>query len=112
MNFKKFAQSAGFLSRRNTRLKATKKARQRIQLDFMADELEKRQLLATYSYSSGLLTIQTDATNEQLSIISNSQSGNYTITTSGMWSGSAVSGLSNTSTSLFITSQQGLRRFW
>ena len=89
-------------------MKVAQKRRKNFYINFLGNELEKRQLLAQFSYSSGLLTIQTDSTNEQLSIISTSQSGNYTITTSGMWSGSAVSGLSSTITDLFVNQPSGL----
>ena len=92
MNLKKFAQVAGLVSRRDSRMKVVQKVRKKLQIDFMGNELEKRQLLATFSYSSNLLTIQTDSANEQLSIISTSEAGNYTITTSGMWSGSGRNG--------------------
>jgi len=89
MNIKKFAQVAGLVSRRDSRMKVVQKGRKTLQIDFMGNELEKRQLLATFSYSSNLLTIQTDSANEQLSIISNSEAGNYTITSSsGVWTGS------------------------
>ena len=66
MNLKKFAQSAGFVSRRDSRMKVVQKGRKTLQIDFLGNELEKRQLLAQFSYSSGLLTIQTTANNEQL----------------------------------------------
>ena len=84
MNIKEIAQSAGLVSRRDSRMKVVQKGRKTLQFDFLGNELEKRQLLATFSYSSNLLTIQTDSANEQLSIISNSEAGNYTITTSGI----------------------------
>ena len=108
MNLKKFAQVAGLVSRRDSRMKVVQKVRKKLQIDFMGNELEKRQLLATFSYSSNLLTIQTDSANEQLSIISTSEAGNYTITTSGTWSGSPVTGLSNTSTNLYVNQPSGL----
>ena len=84
------------------------RARRAFSFSFIETSLEKRQLLATFSYSSGLLTVQTDSADEQLSIISLSEAGNYTITTSGAWSGTAVSGLSNTSTDLYVNQPSGL----
>ena len=71
--------------------------------DFDVNLLEKRQLLASFSYNSGtgLLTVQTTSTNEQLSIISTSESGNYTITTTGSWTGSAT-GITDSGTSLYV----------
>jgi hypothetical protein len=84
------------------------RARRAFAFSFVEATLEKRQLLASFSYSSGLLTVQTDSAGEQLSIISSSEAGNYTITTSGTWSGSAVSGLSNTSTDLYVNQPSGL----
>ena len=68
MNFKKFAQKAGLVSRRDSRMKVAQKRRKNFYINFLGNELEKRQLLAQFSYSSGLLTIQTDSTNEQLHI--------------------------------------------
>ena len=102
MNLKKFAQSAGLVSRRDSRMKVVQKGRKTLQIDFLGNELEKRQLLAQFCYSSGLLTIQTTYTNEQLSIISTSESGNYTMTSTGTWSGIPVSGLSNTSVDTYV----------
>ena len=84
------------------------RARRAFAFSFVEATLEKRQLLASFSYSSGLLTVQTDSAGEQLSIISSSEAGNYTITTSGTWSGSAVSGLSNTITELYVNQPSGL----
>ena len=77
--------------------------------DFDVNLLEKRQLLASYSYNSGtgLLTVQTDATNEQLSIISTSESGNYTITTTGTWLGSGA-GVTDSGTNLYVNQPLGL----
>ena len=81
MNIRKFAQIAGLVSGRDARFKATQKSGKKLYLDFMTNELEKRQLLATFGYNSGsgLLTIQTDSSNEQLTILSSSESGNYTL---------------------------------
>ncbi len=76
MNIKKFAQVAGLVSRRDPRMKVVQKGRKTLQIDFTGNEIEKRQLLATFSYSSNQLTIQTDSVNEQLSIVSNSEAGN------------------------------------
>ncbi|MEI7924316.1 MAG: hypothetical protein WCJ40_20600, partial [Planctomycetota bacterium] len=108
MKIKKNVLAAALISGRARRSDLSTKRRKTYQIEFFSDELEKRQLLATYSYSSGLLTVQTNSTNEQLSIISASESGNYTITTSGAWSGTAGSGLSNTSTILYVNQPSGL----
>ena len=77
--------------------------------DFDVNLLEKRQLLASFSYNSGtgLLTVQTTSSNEQLSIISTSESGNYTITTTGSWTGSAT-GITDSGTSLYVNQPLGL----
>ena len=102
MNIRKFAQIAGLVSRPDSRLKATKKSSQRIQLDFMPEGLEKRQLLATFNYNSGtgLLTVVTNQNSETLSIVSTSNAGNYTITTTGTWSGTSSSAVGNVSKNL------------
>ena len=108
MNLKKFAQSAGLVSRRDPRMKVIQKGRMTLQIDFLGNELEKRQLLAQFSYSSGLLTIQTTANNEQLSIISTSESGNYTITSSsGVWTGSET-GITPSGSDLYVNQPSGL----
>ena len=106
MNIRKFAQIAGLVSRRDSRLKATKKSRQRIQLDFMPEGLEKRQLLATFNYNSGtgLLAVETSQNSETLSIVSASDAGNYTIVTSGIWSGTSTADVGNSGTNLFVNS--------
>lgn len=109
MSLKKIVNAIGLGQSRADRMKRISRARStKLVFSDLGFELEKRQLLATFSYSSGLLTIQTDSANEQLSIISTSESGNYTITTTGTWSGSAVSGLSNTSTNLYVNQPSGL----
>lgn len=51
--------------------------------------------------SSGVLTVQTTLNNEQLSILSSSDNGNYTLTTSGSWSGSATD-ITISGTSLYV----------
>jgi hypothetical protein len=85
-----------------------RKSTKNFQIMFLGDELEKRQLLASYSYASGLITIQTNSINEQLSILSTSNNGNYTITTTGSWTGSAVAGLASSGTSLYVNQPSGL----
>ena len=77
--------------------------------DFDVNLLEKRQLLASYSYNSGtgLLTVQTTSSDEQLSIISTSESGNYTITTTGSWTGSAT-GITDSLSDLYVNQPSGL----
>ena len=111
MKFKKFAPVAAILSLRDAQRASAKKPNKNRPLEFFADELEKRQLLATFSYSSGLLTVQTNSTNEQLSIISRSESGRYTMTSTGTWSGIPVSGLSNTSIDTYVNQSSGLASF-
>ncbi len=83
MNIKKFAQFADIVSRRDTRMKVVPRARKKLHIEFMADELEQRQLLATFNYNSGtgLLTVVTNQNSETLSIVSTSNAGNYTIST-------------------------------
>ena len=107
MTMKKISQLSSRLSLRTSRLSSVKKPNKNRPLEFFADELEQRQLLASFTYSSGLLTVQTTSNNEQLSIISTSESGNYTITTSGSWSGSA-SNINISGTSLFVNQPSGL----
>jgi hypothetical protein len=85
-----------------------RKSTKNFQIMFLGDELEKRQLLASYSYASGLITIQTNSINEQLSILSSSNNGNYTITTTGSWTGSAIAGLAYSGTSLYVNQPSGL----
>ena len=108
MSLKKIVNAIGLGQSRADRMKRIRAKSTKLVFSDLNFELEKRQLLATFSYSSGLLTIQTDSTNEQLSIISTSENGNYTITTLGTWSGSPVSGLSNTSTDLYVNQPSGL----
>jgi hypothetical protein len=107
MTMKKISQLASRLSLRNSRVSSTKKSNKNRPLEFFTCELEKRQLLASFSYSSGVLTVQTTSNNEQLSILSSSDSGNYTLTTSGSWSGSA-SDINISGTSLFVNQPSGL----
>jgi hypothetical protein len=56
------------------------------------EELESRKLLASFQYSSGQLTIITDTDNEILSIFATTGIGNYTIQTSGTFSGDDIPG--------------------
>ena len=108
MNIKKIAQVAGLVSRRDSRMKVVQKGRKTLQIDFLGNELEKQQLLATFSYSSNLLTIQTDSANEQLSIISSSESGNDTITTSsGSWTGTETD-ITALGSELYVNQPSGL----
>lgn len=74
-------------------------------IDFV---LEERHLLSTFTYASGLLTIHTDSPNEQLSMISTSESGNYTISTTASWNASNVSGLTVLGSDLFVSQPSGL----
>lgn len=92
------------------RRSARKRAQSRVHLEIINDELEQRLLMAAFSYDSvsGLLTVQTDANNEQLSIVSTSESGNYTITTSsGLWTGSETD-ITATGSDLYVNQPSGL----
>ncbi|MFM7128806.1 MAG: hypothetical protein ACKO0V_05555, partial [bacterium] len=66
----------------------------------LLDLLEERQLLATFSYNSGtgLLSIVTNNNNEAFTILSTSDNGNYTITSSFNFSGSNTTGLTGAGT--------------
>jgi len=76
--------------------------------DALLDLLEERQLLATFVYSSNVLTIETDTDNEAFTIKADSSSGNYTLTTSGTFSGSNATGLTGAgSNTLTIRSDIG-----
>ena len=90
MELNKFVNAFSLGQPRADRMKRIRAKSTKLVFSDLGFELEKRQLLATFSYSSGLLTVQTDSSNEQLSIISTSENGNYTITTSGTWTGSPV----------------------
>jgi hypothetical protein len=74
-------------------MKSVKRKDQRKQLAFFAGELEKRQLLATFSYdnTSGILAIESDIDNETLSVIATSD-GNYTISSDTIFTGDDISG--------------------
>jgi hypothetical protein len=108
---RRFSLLSSIFSIRNIvrRSKETIKHRQHKFLqDSVLDLLEERQLLATFSYSSNLLTIQTDNDNEAFTIKADSSSGNYTLTTSGTFSGNDGTGLTgNTTSTLTIGSDIG-----
>ena len=70
--------------------------------------LEERQLLATFIYASGLLTVHTDSPNEQISILSTSESGNYTISTTASWRSPSISGLTVSDSNLYVNQPSGL----
>jgi hypothetical protein len=73
---------------------------------FIETSLEKRQLLATFDYNSGtgLLTVVTNQNSETLSIVSTSNAGNYTIATTGTWSGTSSVDVGNSGRNLFVNS--------
>ena len=82
-------------------LERTKRA---FAFSFIETTLEKRQLLATFNYNSGTgtLLITTDSASESISILSGSDSGNYTLTTSNgalsVFTGTDTTGLVGTTT--------------
>ena len=82
-------------------LERTKRA---FAFSFLETSLEKRQLLATFNYNSGTgtLLITTDSAAESISILSGSDSGNYTLTTSNgassVFTGTDTTGLVGTTT--------------
>ena len=99
MNLKNLVQAIGFGQSRANRLKSKKTSTRRLVFNPLDYELEKRQLLATFVYNSltGRLFVETDQNSETLSIISTSNSGNYTLTTTGAptvavarWDGTAI----------------------
>jgi hypothetical protein len=82
-------------------LERTKRA---FAFSFIETSLEKRQLLATFNFNSvtGTLLITTDSAAESISILSGSDSGNYTLTTSNgassVFTGTDATGLSGATT--------------
>ncbi len=82
--FSLFTSATRSANRRNRLAVRAKRPNLFSQSDFF-EGLEKRQLLATFNYNSGpgLLTVVTNQNSETLSIISTSDAGNYTITTTG-----------------------------
>ncbi|MFM1801886.1 MAG: hypothetical protein RJA81_1238, partial [Planctomycetota bacterium] len=106
MNFSKKYNVSGIFFRRNLKNAMVKRADKKKRLEFFIGELEKRQLLATFLYDSGtgLLAVETDSDYEQLSIIATSNSGNYTISTNGTWSGSSTGDVGNVGQDLFVNS--------
>jgi hypothetical protein len=106
MNFKKLALAIGLGKSRANRLRLRKTANRRLIFNPLDYELEKRQLLATFNYDSltGVLAVETDQNSETLSIISTSSAGNYTITTSGAWTGTSTTDVGSSGTSLIVNS--------
>ena len=106
MNFKNFAHALGFGHSAANRMGAQKASKRRLVFNPLEYELEKRQLLATFNYNSltGRLLVETDQNSETLSIISTSNSGDYTLTTTGAWSGSSSADVGSSGTSLFVNS--------
>ena len=106
----KISQLAKRFSLRNAneRSGSIKKSRKNYQITFLGDELEKRQLLALYGYNSstGLLIIQTNTTDEQISIVSSSNNGDYSITTNIGWNNNASIRTLNVIQPIYLTSIQ------
>ena len=96
MNVARFAHVAGVDPHRDSRMNPVHKLRKKFLIESMPDELEHLQTLSPFAYSS------TGSPNEQLSINSRSESGRYTMTSTGTWSGIPVSGLSNTSVDTYV----------
>ena len=92
-------------NRRNASVSRTSRANLLHGSDFF-EGLEKRQLLATFNYNSltGLLTVVTNQNSETLSIFSTSNAGNYTIATTGTWTGNSTADVGNVSKNLFVNS--------
>ena len=99
--FSLFTSANRSANRRNRLAVRAKRPNLLSQSDFF-EGLEKRQLLATFNYNSGtgLLTVVTNQNSETLSIVSTSNAGNYTITTTGTWSGTSSSAVGNVSKNL------------
>ena len=96
MNVARFAHVAAVDPHRDSRMNPVHKLRKKFLIESMPDELEHLQTLSPFAYSS------TGSPNEQLSINSRSESGRYTMTSTGTWSGIPVSGLSNTSVDTYV----------
>ena len=99
------------VSNSDSRMKSVKRKDQRKQLAFFAGELEKRQLLATFSYDNtyGILAIESDIDNETLSIVATSD-GNYTISSDTIFTGDDISGnlTGNGTLNLAVSNELGL----
>jgi len=83
---------------------------------FIETSLEKRQLLATFSYSesgvgTGLLTVTSDTADEQLSFTSFSGDGNYTLTTTSNFNGPTVTGITGNTTNRLVVDLTAIANF-
>ena len=109
--FSLFTSANRSANRRNRLAVRAKRPNLLSQSDFF-EGLEKRQLLATFNYNSGtgLLTVVTNQNSETLSIVSTSNAGNYTITTTGTWSGTSSSAVGNVSKNLFVNSTANINQ--
>ena len=105
MNVARFAHVGGVDPHRDSRTNPGQKWRKKSLVESMPDELEHLQPLSPVAYNS------TGSPNEQLSIISRSESSRYTMTSTGTWSGIPVSGLSNTSIDTYVNQSSGLASF-
>jgi hypothetical protein len=105
MNVARFADVPRVDLHRDSRMNPVHKLRKKFLIESMPDELEHLQPLSPVAYSS------TGSPNEQLAIISRSESGRYTMTPTGKWSGIPVSGLSNTSVDTYVNQSSGLASF-
>lgn len=105
MNVAIFTHVAGVDPHRDSRMNPVHELRKKFLIESIPDELEHLQPLSPVAYSS------TGSPNEQLSIISKSESGRHTMTPTGKWSGIPVSGLSNTSLNTYVNQSSGLASF-
>ena len=106
MNVSRFAHVVGVDPHRDSRTNPGQKWRKKFLIESMPDELEHLQPLSPVAYSS------TGSPNQHLSIISRSESGRYTMTPTGKWSGIPVSGLSNTSLNTYVNQSSVLASFF
>ncbi|MEI7922759.1 MAG: hypothetical protein WCJ40_12695 [Planctomycetota bacterium] len=92
MTFKSFRSNFSLISRHDFCQKSRNRKGTKRHLEFFAGELEKRQLLATFTYSENVLTVIADTDLEEISIASITDYGNYTLTTTSVFSGSDIIG--------------------
>ena len=96
MNLKKIVKAIGLGQSRADRMKRIRAKSTKLVFSDLNFELEKRQLLATTSFSSGLLTIDLDAVGEILTLTSNG-------TTLSLSSSSAITGAGSSFASSSVT---------
>ena len=92
MTVRSFRSNASLTARRDFCQKIRNKTGTKRHLEFFAGEMEKRQLLATFTYSGNVLSVIADTDYEEISIASATDSGNYTITSTSVFSGSDIIG--------------------